>query len=137
MISQSHISFLDLLLFKEVKISCLVRLQYTILPLRDNSIGTCISLSSYSTILITIKRLLSLIEKVHQETSPALSSFQRPEINSGDATGSGLRLIKAWVKNDFRLQCPPARFAEFAWTARVTIVTWNQDRVVRERHPPF
>ena len=61
----------------------------------------------------------------------------RQKVNTGRSRSGHLRLIKAWVKNDFRLQCPPARFAEFAWTARVTIVTWNQDRVVRERHPPF
>ena len=32
----------------------------------------------------------------------------------------------------FASTAPPARFAEFAWTARITIVTWNQDRVVRD-----
>ena len=37
----------------------------------------------------------------------------------------------------FASSAPPARLAEFAWTARVTIVIWNQDRVIRERHPPF
>ncbi|RMX39181.1 hypothetical protein pdam_00013550 [Pocillopora damicornis] len=56
------------------------------------------------------------------------SLYDKPSVNGP---------TQAWVKNDFRLQCPPARFAEFAWTARVTIVTWNQDRVVRERNPPF
>ena len=37
----------------------------------------------------------------------------------------------------FISSAPPARFAELAWTAQVTKVTWNQDRVIRERHPPF
>ena len=49
--------------------------------------------------------------------------------------GSGW--LRPGSKMIFASSGSPARFAEFAWTARVTIVTWNQDRVVRERHPPF
>ena len=78
MISQSSISFLDLLLYEEVNTSCLERLQYTILPFRNNEISTCISLSSFSTILISRKRSLRLIKKVHQEKFPPLSPFQTP-----------------------------------------------------------
>ena len=75
MISQSSISFLDLLLYEEVSRSCLERLQYTILPFRNNEISTCISLSSFSTILISRKRSLRLIKKVYQEKISSFKSF--------------------------------------------------------------
>ena len=75
MISQSSISFLDLLLYEEVSRSCLERLQYTILPFRNNEISTCISLSSFATILISRKRSLRLIKKVYQEKISSFKSF--------------------------------------------------------------
>ena len=91
MISQSSISFLDLLLYEEVSRSCLERLQYTILPFRNNEISTCISLSSFATILISRKRSLRLIKKVYQEKFPPLSPFQTPGTKF---SGSGVNPFK-------------------------------------------